>query len=280
MAPKISIITPAYNCAHYIEQTILSVRNQTYSPIEHIVFDGGSTDRTVEILKQYTDTYDLTWHSERDRGQSHAYNKGILASTGEWLYFLNSDDVLLDEESIKRVVAWIRDHPGYMIYMGKTREIDINGNVSSRPSISFQYAIYTQNILLNKQATVIHQGTFYNRTVFERAGLYSEDFHTHMDYEFHLRVSRYFDIATMDINVAYFRNHPGAKSQQNNSERFAELYRARRANGGKLWHRHNLYFLKRYLETNHRTRSVYQFFLRIKMVRYISKVLGWKGLGF
>ena len=278
--PKISIITPNYNYGRFLEDTILSVKDQTYAPFEHIVMDGGSTDGTVDILRRYEGTYDLRWSSEPDRGQCHALNKGIGEATGEWLYFLNSDDYLLDDHSISRVVDYIEHHPGYSIYMGKIWGVDIKERIVEKNEAPFAHPVYTHDILLNREVMVVHQGTFYHRRVFEKAGLYSEDFHTHMDYEYHLRASKHFDIAAMDIAVACLRNHPDAKSKQRTSRRYLELYRARRMNGGKLWHRHNLYFLKGYLATSKWSRRIYQFLLRRQAMQWISERTGWKYLGF
>jgi glycosyltransferase involved in cell wall biosynthesis len=91
--PKISIITPSYNQGQYIEQTIQSVLNQNYPNLEYIIIDGGSTDNTVEIIKKYESkiTY---WVSEKDRGQSHAINKGLEKCTGILFNWINSDDYL------------------------------------------------------------------------------------------------------------------------------------------------------------------------------------------
>jgi len=86
---KISIITPTLNHAQYIEDTILSVKNQDYSDFEHIIIDGGSTDGTVDILKKYPH---LIWISEKDSGQSNAINKGFKMASGDILAWINSDD--------------------------------------------------------------------------------------------------------------------------------------------------------------------------------------------
>src|SRR4051812_23613887 len=88
--PLVSVITPSFNQAKYIERTLESVRNQTYPRIEHIVIDGGSTDGTIEILKHQTFA---RWISEPDRGQSDALNKGIARAKGDIIGWLNSDDM-------------------------------------------------------------------------------------------------------------------------------------------------------------------------------------------
>lgn len=83
--PLVSIITPSYNQGLFIEETILSVKNQTYPLIEHINADGGSTDNTLDIIKKYEHTYNMQWVSEPDKGQSNAVNKGWKMAQGEIL---------------------------------------------------------------------------------------------------------------------------------------------------------------------------------------------------
>ena len=278
-AVKVSVITPSYNSSRFIEETILSVKNQTYSPIEHIVMDGGSTDATLDILRRYEGTYDLRWWSEPDRGQSHAFNKGIGEATGEWLYFLNSDDYLLDDHSIGRVVAYIEHHPGYSIYMGKIWTVDAEGRILGKNESPFKYEVYPHGTSVNQcQPPLMHQAVFYKRSVFETVGLYFEEFKVHMDYEFHLRASRCFDIAMMGIPVACLRRHLGAKSMQRNPERYIELFRAWRMHGGRLWHRNNLYFLKEYLASASWSGAFFRCVQQSELVQGVAQRLGLKGL--
>lgn len=102
-APLISVITVVYNSVSTIEETIMSVINQTYSNIEYIVIDGGSTDGTVDIIKKYHEHISY-WVSEPDKGIYDAMNKGIKVSTGEWGHFLNSGDVFIAVDAFKRMM--------------------------------------------------------------------------------------------------------------------------------------------------------------------------------
>lgn len=100
--PLITIITVAYNAVKDIENTILSVLNQTYPNIEYIIIDGGSTDGTLDIIKKYEDKISY-WVSEADKGIYDAMNKGALKATGEWLNFMNAGDTFYDQQVLEKV---------------------------------------------------------------------------------------------------------------------------------------------------------------------------------
>ena len=108
-SPLVSVVTPSYDQAEFIRETIESVRTQTYDNVEHVVVDGESTDGTTEILDEYDH---LQYVSEPDDGQSDAINKGFEMADGDVVAWLNSDDVFFDTEVIERVVDYLDEREG------------------------------------------------------------------------------------------------------------------------------------------------------------------------
>lgn len=118
---RISIVTPSFNQAPFIERTIRSVLDQSHRDIEHIVIDGGSTDGTLEILQRCGKA--VSWVSEKDRGQAHAINKGLRRCTGEVVAWLNSDDTYTPG-ALERVARHFTEHPDCRWVYGRCRIVD------------------------------------------------------------------------------------------------------------------------------------------------------------
>jgi glycosyltransferase involved in cell wall biosynthesis len=120
---KVSVVTPSFNQGKFIKRTLESVATQTGAEIVHVVFDGGSTDDTVDLLKRFGQG--VKWVSEKDKGQTDAVNKGIRATDGEIIGWLNSDDIYY-AGTIARVVAFSEAHPEVDVIYGMADHIDLN----------------------------------------------------------------------------------------------------------------------------------------------------------
>ena len=172
--PKISIITVCLNAVRVIDAAICSVLGQSFPDIEYIVIDGGSKDGTVDLLNKYQQQNKLRYISEADGGIYDAMNKGIKMATGEWIYFLGSDDVFLDAGVLQRVFA--RPFGEAEIVYGNVQYLHA-GIIYDGPFD--QEKISTKNIC--------HQAMFVNRTVFEKIGVFNCTYKMSADYEFNIR---------------------------------------------------------------------------------------------
>lgn len=179
---KISVITPSYNQGQFIERTLRSVASQGVPDLEHVVFDGGSTDETTSILARFG--HGIRWVSEPDRGQSHAVNKGIRETDGEIIGWLNSDDVYYPG-ALARVVEYFQTHPDIDVVYGKADHIDTN-------DVAFEcYPTEPWDVArLLDTCFVCQPALFFRRRIIAAYGLLDETLHYCMDYEYWLRLAR------------------------------------------------------------------------------------------
>ena len=126
--PLVTIVTPSFNQGQFIEETILSVLNQTYKNIQYIIVDGGSTDKTMEVVNKYRDRVDIIIH-EKDKGQADAINKGFRLAKGELVGWINSDDILYPDCLESIVELYKRKPEGAIFYSSKSHFIDENSNI-------------------------------------------------------------------------------------------------------------------------------------------------------
>jgi glycosyltransferase involved in cell wall biosynthesis len=180
---KISIITSVYNNKDTIKDAIKSVLNQTYKNIEYIVVDGGSTDGTVEVIKQYEDKIDK-FISEPDKGIYDGLNKGIKLATGDVIAFLHSDDIYPDNNTIEKIMnLFNKDNVdgvyGDLIYVKKD---DINKIIRYWKSCDFNAD------LLKKGWMPAHPTLFLKKEIYEKYGVFDLNFKIAGDYDFMLRI--------------------------------------------------------------------------------------------
>ncbi len=176
--PLVSIVTPNYNGMPFLKTTIESIRNQDYPNIEHIVFDGHSTDGSVELLKSYPE---IKWVSEKDKGQSHALNKGFAIARGEIIGWLNSDDTYTDG-AIKKAVNFLLENPSVDMVGTDVNIIDENDFIIGKATGG------DVNVFdLLKRNLIKQPSLFMKRVVLEKLSGVNEDFHYIMDQEFWVR---------------------------------------------------------------------------------------------
>jgi hypothetical protein len=201
--PKISIVTPSYNQAHFLERTILSVLNQNYPNLEYIVADGGSTDCSVEIIKEY-EKYLTYWTSEPDNGQSDAINKGFARSTGEIQAWLNSDDTYLPN-ALHSVAGLFSEYPDVDMVYGRCNIVDGSERIlRETKTMPFNPSNYAYRLF-----TLPQPAAFWRKGTFLQAGPLNVENHTCMDYEL------WIDFIKNGANIVYthrllanFRLHP------------------------------------------------------------------------
>lgn len=179
---KVSIVTPSYNQGQFIERTLQSVASQSGAEIEHVVFDGGSTDETVEILKAFKPT--VRWISKKDKGQTDALNQGIQDTDGEIIGWLNSDDIYYPG-AIARVVAYFSEHPEVDVVYGLADYIGID----DRPFDTYPTEPWDFE-RLKETCFICQPALFFRRSVVDKFGLFDESLNYCMDYEYWLRLGK------------------------------------------------------------------------------------------
>ena len=181
---KISIITPSYNQGQFIERTIESVNTQRQPDfdLQHVVFDGGSTDNTVTILKKHEAF--LNWVSKKDKGQTDAVNQGIVATDGEIIGWLNSDDIYYPD-AVAKVVKFFNENPEVDVVYGKASHIDENDvEFESYPTEPWDFD------RLQFHCIICQPALFFRRSVVNQFGTLNESLNYCMDYEYWLRLAK------------------------------------------------------------------------------------------
>lgn len=243
---KISIVIPSYNQGRFIGKAIDSVLNQCCScDIELLIVDGGSTDETVDVIKSYGGSITY-WVSEKDRGQSHALNKGFSKSTGDFMAWICADDNYLPNAFQRVVDAWENDPELNFLY-GDGISIDEHGNWRN-DIISGPVLDYSNFVNYNY---VFFTTSFWSRQLWEKSGGYvDESNYWTMDWELFIRMSKHSKMNYQPGKVAALRTHDGAKTKQGTSinriQRNREIYQVSRMHGGLLCYNCRVYPLLRF----------------------------------
>ncbi len=215
--PTISIVTPSYNQAAYLEATIRSVLEQG-APVEYLVVDGGSTDGSVDIIQKYASQL-AWWVSEKDSGQADAINKGLRRATGDIVAWLNSDDIYLPG-AIQSALDTFAAHPRAGIVFGNVASIDEHGR-------TFNLQTFRPVSLPDLMAfNIISQpAVFMRRSVLEQAGYLDLSYHLLLDHHLWIRIARLAPLVYIPKTLAAARYHPQAKNIARASQFGAEAYR-------------------------------------------------------
>jgi len=204
MENKISIITPVFNGAKYIETTIKSILSQTYNNIEYIVVDGGSTDGTKEIIEKYRNKIDEIIY-QNDNSMYEALETGFNIASGKYFYWLNSDDYLLDENSVQRLMDILNEKDfEWTICKIAISEFD------AKPKVYIPL-IYPQWIIKNGHANncfwgfLQQENTVFSKNLYIKAGGINPKFKMAGDYDLWKRFAKFQKLVSLNIKFACHR---------------------------------------------------------------------------
>jgi glycosyltransferase involved in cell wall biosynthesis len=203
--PLISVITVVYNGAATLEQTMLSVINQTYKNIEYIIIDGGSTDGTVDIIKKY-EKHLSCWISEPDNGIYYAMNNGLSKATGEFVYFLNAGDSLFEKTTLSKIVAKMSNL--YCIYYGDAYMTNIRKLYWGKFS-RFKLAV----------GNICHQSVFYPKNVYQ-TNKYITKYILYADYCYNISLYQKIDFIYLNETISIYDYSGISKSHKDSDIEF------------------------------------------------------------
>jgi glycosyltransferase len=207
---KVSIITVTHNSAKYLQESIDSVVNQTYPNIEHIIIDGGSTDGTLDIIKQYND-HIAKWISEGDNGMYDAINKGMNLASGEVIGILNSDDILASKEVVSQIVKCFQENKIDSLY-GDLVYVD---QKNTKKIIRYWKGLSYSRFRFNYGWMPAHPTFYFRRDLLCDLGGYESHYFTAADYEFMARYLYRYRISSKYLPVLIVKMRVGGQSNRN-----------------------------------------------------------------
>ena len=225
--PLVSIVTPSFNQAEFLEETICSVLNQDYQNLEYIIVDGGSQDESLEIINKYANRL-AWWVSESDNGQTDAINKGFSKAKGEILAWLNSDDTYLPG-AISEAIEFLESYPEIGMVYGDTNLINMDGEVIGK----FPARQTDNRRLMRGYVHIPQQAAFFRAHIWREVGPLDPSFYFAMDYDLWVRISQQTPIQYLPRLWANFRLHGEAKSIEADDRCWPEMVRVHRREGGR-----------------------------------------------
>jgi len=228
--PLVSVITPSFNQARYIEQTIRSVLNQNYPYLEYLIVDGGSSDGAAEIIRRYADRL-AWWVSEKDRGQTDAINKGFARAQGQIFAWLNSDDTY-EPGAVAAAVDYLIQHPEVGLVYADANFIDEKGRVIGRfPAAQTDYPRLRRGYV-----HVPQQAAFFRADLWRHVGPLDPDFYFAMDYDLWVRLAKLAPVAYLPGQTwANFRLHGDAKTISADDRCWPEMLKVHYRDGGSFF---------------------------------------------
>lgn len=238
--PLVSIVTPSFNQARYIEATIQSVLAQDYPRIEYLIVDGGSTDGTVEIIKKYAlesgsvlpenQKHGIAWWvSEPDMGQTDAINKGFGRAQGQILAWLNSDDTY-EPGAVSATVKYLMDHPNVGMAYSDCNFIDEEGRVIGK----FGSAQTDYRLLRRGYVHIPQQTMFFRAELWKQVGPLDPSFYFAMDYDLWTRLAARTELKYVPQTWANFRLHTTGKTIAADDRCWPEMIRVHYRDGGSF----------------------------------------------
>ena len=214
---KVSIITPSFNQAQYLEETIISVLNQTYDNIEYIIIDGGSTDGSASIIKRYDKKISF-WISEKDQGQADAINKGFAQATGDYICWINSDDILYPH-FVERMMNVFKEKPDIEFVYGDVEQ----GKDLEHKVLRKGRKVTPRQVIRDIDVPIPQQVTMWRASVIKKIGVLDTRWNVLLDRDFFTRIVLNCKIIYIPECLAFFRNHEQSKSISQEFEWVREL---------------------------------------------------------
>ena len=229
--PLVTIVTPSFNQADYLEATIKSVLEQSYPHIEYIIMDGGSTDGSVDVIQKYAGKL-RCWESAKDKGQTDAINKGFNRAKGDILAWLNSDDTYANPNAIADAVNFLLANPEVAMVYADCDFINEQGQVIGKfASRQTDYAKLRTGYVHIPQQTM-----FFRARYWKELGPLDPSFYFAMDYDLWVRIARQAPIQYLPGKTwANFRIHTSSKTNVNDERGWKEMLRVHYRDGGSFF---------------------------------------------